>query len=172
MKWTLWLWTSNIAEMFGSLASRLSLARMPSCTFQAAATLLPGSHHLLPSVACLFSTSSLSMSDSGGRWWADRIANKKRRRWYLNFLLQRMTILTFRRYLNVLQMHHDPIFCSHGYHDQVKQEGPLPRVRDDSARITQVTFLPDVIYIYIEFAALIIEKYSIFNLLTPLGKPP
>ena len=68
----------------------------------------------------------------------------------------------------MLQMHHDPIFCSHGYHDQVKQEGPLPRVRDDSARITQVTFLPDVIYIYIEFAALIIEKYSIFNLLTPL----
>ena len=25
-----------------------------------------------------------------------------------------------------------------GYHDKVKQEGPLPRVRDDSARISQV----------------------------------
>merc|ERR1712037_16273 len=45
-----------------------------------------------------------SMADSGGRWWSDRIANKKRRRL--------------------------------GYHDQVKQEGPLPRVRDDSARIS------------------------------------
>jgi len=45
------------------------------------------------------------MADSGGRWWSDRIANKKRRRL--------------------------------GYHDKVKQEGPLPRVRDDSARIKQ-----------------------------------
>ena len=31
-------------------------------------------------------------------------------------------------------------FRSLGYHDQVKQEGPLPRVRDDSARIAGVTF--------------------------------
>ena len=33
-------------------------------------------------------------------------------------------------------------FHSLGYHDQVKQEGPLPRVRDDSARIAGVTFSP------------------------------
>ena len=74
-----WLWTSDISEMFGSLVSRQSLARLPS-TFQAAAILLPGSN-LLPSISSFFSTSSLSMSDSGGRWWSDRIANKRRRRW-------------------------------------------------------------------------------------------
>ena len=52
--------------MLGSLSSRLGLARMPS-TFQGAA-------------ATLFSTSSFVMADSGGRWWSDRIANKKRKR--------------------------------------------------------------------------------------------
>ena len=63
----IWPWKYILAEMLGSLSSRLGLARMPS-TFQGAA-------------ATLFSTSSFVMADSGGRWWSDRIANKKRKRW-------------------------------------------------------------------------------------------
>ena len=135
VEWMPWLWTSYITEMLGSLASKLSLARLPSCTFHAGATLLPGSRLLPSSLTCLFSTSSLSMADSGGRWWSDRIANKKRRRWYLNMMYQiPYLLMTFECAISH--------FRSLGYHDQVKQEGPLPRVRDDSARIAGVTLSP------------------------------
>ena len=68
----IWLWKYILAEMLGSLSSRLGLTRLPSTFQAAAATLLPSS---------LFSTSSFVMADSGGRWWSDRIANKKRKRW-------------------------------------------------------------------------------------------
>ena len=112
----IWLWKYILAEMLGSLSSRLGLARLPSTFQAAAATLLPAS---------LFSTSSFAMADSGGRWWSDRIANKKRRRWGFTKLSSTFS---------------DKHCCRLGYHDKVKQEGPLPRVRDDSARIKQVDY--------------------------------
>ena len=82
-----WLWKYILAEMLGSLSSRLGLARLPSTFQAAAATPLPSS---------LFSTSSFVMADSGGRWWSDRIANKKRKRWCftkLSFTFSDQTLL-------------------------------------------------------------------------------
>ena len=40
----------------------------------------------------------------------------------------------------ILSNYLNPVLST-GYHDKVKQEGPLPRVRDDSARISQVKML-------------------------------
>ena len=64
------------------------------------------------------------------------------------------------------KLYHNLIFCSLGYHDQVKQEGPLPRVRDDSARIAGVTFSPSQLN-QIKIAPLFL-KYSFLDILSIL----